>query len=80
MLITTLFVGLGFCSSHDQQERSTDQIRYLVPKHKNRTLSTYSEGHPENTGWSCDHATFRGIETQGSKGSLCQGHDTEAFA
>ena len=41
--------------------------------------STYLEGRPENTSWSYDRATYHGVKAQGSKGSLYQSHNTEAY-
>ena len=71
MLIIISFVGLGFYSSHSQQEHSANLICYLVLKPKNGMLSTYSKGRPKSTSWSCDRATYYGMKVQGSKGSLC---------
>ena len=80
MLIIILFIGLGFYSSHSQQEHSANLICYLVLKPKNGMLSTYSEDCLENTRWPCDSAAYQGTKAWCSRGSLYQGHDTEALA
>jgi hypothetical protein len=43
------------------------------------TSGTYSEGYLENTSWPYDSVAYQGMKAWGSRGSLCQGHDMEAF-